>query len=334
MKIDHNFYMQLALDEAWKYQLLTYPNPAVGCLILKNGKILSIEAHKEAGQPHAEVNALKSAYLAYKSDRQLEDIENSHGIHEYLIQNHNGFFNDCTIYVTLEPCNHIGKTPACAMLLEVLKPKKLVIGTLDPNTTASGGYERLMNVGIEVEVGILQKKCNDLLYPFILWQQKSFRFFKMAQRLDGSIDGGKISGNKSLQWVHQLRTKIDCLLIGGNTVRIDRPTLDARFVNGKVPDVAIYSQAKHFDQNINLFQIPNREVKIINELSEIDDKKFVMIEGGYTFQSLLDRYFDMLIIILSPTNNVNAGKNSINSKYEILYHTFNGEDIIIYLKKK
>ena len=124
MKIDDNFYMKLAIDEAWKYQLLTYPNPAVGCVIVKDGKLLSIEAHKEAGMPHAEVNALKAAYLLEYPNSILKMKNSSQDIHTFLLENHNGYFNDCEIFVTLEPCNHIGKTPSCANLLKELKPKK------------------------------------------------------------------------------------------------------------------------------------------------------------------------------------------------------------------
>ena len=145
MKIDDNFYMKLAIDEAWKYQLLTYPNPAVGCVIVKDGKLLAIEAHKEAGQAHAEVNALKVAFLNFNPNSVLKIKQTSHEIHEFLIKNHNNFFNDCDIYVTLEPCNHIGKTPACANLLKELKPRRVIISVKDTNNVASGGIETLLN---------------------------------------------------------------------------------------------------------------------------------------------------------------------------------------------
>ena len=114
MKIDDNFYMKLAIDEAWKYQLLTYPNPAVGCVIVKDGRLLAIEAHKEVGLPHAEINALKTAFLTQDSNSILKVKNSSHEIHDFLSKNHNNFFNDCEIYTTLEPCNHEGKTPSCA----------------------------------------------------------------------------------------------------------------------------------------------------------------------------------------------------------------------------
>ena len=147
-------FMQLAIDKAWEFQLLTYPNPAVGSCVIKNGKILSVEAHTEAGKPHAEVLALKEAYLTEYPNSSLKDIEDSHIIHEYLTANHNDFFKECEIYVTLEPCNHIGKTPACAVLLESIGIKKVYIGTLDPNKQASGGLQRLRNASIKVETEV------------------------------------------------------------------------------------------------------------------------------------------------------------------------------------
>lgn len=151
MKIDDNFYMKLAIDEAWKYQLLTYPNPAVGCVVVKDGKLLAIEAHKEAGMPHAEVNALKTALLSKESNSLLRALTKSSEIHKYLIKNHNNFFNDCEIYTTLEPCNHEGKTPSCAKLLSILKPKRVIIGSIDTNKIASGGIKTLEDENINVQ---------------------------------------------------------------------------------------------------------------------------------------------------------------------------------------
>lgn len=86
MKIDDNFYMKLAIDEAWKYQLLTYPNPAVGCVIVKDGKLLAIEAHKEAGMPHAEINALKAAYLKVNPNSVVKTKSSSSDIHEFFFE--------------------------------------------------------------------------------------------------------------------------------------------------------------------------------------------------------------------------------------------------------
>ena len=280
MKIDDNFYMKLAIDEAWKYQFLTYPNPAVGCVIVKNGELLVIEAHKEAGAPHAEVNALKAAYLIKYPNSILKMKNSSKDIHTFLLENHDGYFNDCEIFVTLEPCNHIGKTPSCANLLKELKPKRVIIAHEDINKLASGGIETLKSVNIDVSIGCMKKEAYDLLYPFIKWSSGTFIFYKMAQTLNGCIDG-TVSSKMSQLYVHTLRDKVDLMLIGGNTVRIDKPTLDARYIGGRAPNIMIYSKNKIFDTNIPLFKVPNRNVIISDDLFKLLDHKLVMVEGIY-----------------------------------------------------
>ncbi|MFW3343929.1 bifunctional diaminohydroxyphosphoribosylaminopyrimidine deaminase/5-amino-6-(5-phosphoribosylamino)uracil reductase RibD [Aliarcobacter butzleri] len=334
MKIDDNFYMRLAIDEAWKHQLLTYPNPAVGCVIVKNQRLLAVEAHKEAGMPHAEVNALKTAYLKDNPNSILKTKNSSFDIHQFLLQNHNGFFNDCEIYVTLEPCNHIGKTPSCANLLKELKPKRIIISVKDPNKQATGGLETLKNENIDVTIGILEKDGLNLILPFISWQNKSCIFFKMAQTLNGSIDG-KISSNRALAYVHTLRDKIDLLVIGGNSVRIDKPTLDTRYIQGKNPDIFIYSKNKVFDNNIPLFKIPNRKVLISDDLYKLLDYKFIMIEGVYNLLDKLKERIDFFILIISP--KIRKGQNALNEidlDFEIIHENFIGEDKIVFLKRK
>lgn len=334
MKIDDNFYMRLAIDEAWKHQLLTYPNPAVGCVIVKNQRLLAVEAHKEAGMPHAEVNALKTAYLKDNPNSILKTKNSSFDIHQFLLQNHNGFFNDCEIYVTLEPCNHIGKTPSCANLLKELKPKRVIISVKDPNKQATGGSETLKNENIDVTIGILEKDGLNLILPFISWQNKSCIFFKMAQTLNGSIDG-KISSNRALAYVHTLRDKIDLLVIGGNSVRIDKPTLDTRYIQGKNPDIFIYSKNKVFDNSIPLFKIPNRKVLISDDLYKLLDYKFIMIEGVYNLLDKLKERIDFFILIISP--KIRKGQNALNEidlDFEIIHENFIGEDKIIFLKRK
>lgn len=334
MKIDDNFYMKLAIDEAWKYQLLTYPNPAVGCVIVKDGKLIAIEAHKEAGKAHAEVNALKTAYTKYNQNTLLETKHNATDIHEYLINNHNDFFIDCDIYVTLEPCNHIGRTPSCANLLKELKPKRVIISVIDPNPKATGGINTLLEAGIDVKLDVLKEEGLNLILPFISWQNKTCIFYKMAQTLNGSTDG-KISSNRALAYVHTLRDKIDLLLIGGNTVRIDKPTLDARYIVGRAPDVMIYTKNKIFDNNIPLFKIPNRKVIISDDLFKILDYKFVMVEGTYLLLEKLKEKLDFVILIINP--KIRKGNNALNEidiDFEIIHENFIGEDKIIFLKRK
>jgi diaminohydroxyphosphoribosylaminopyrimidine deaminase/5-amino-6-(5-phosphoribosylamino)uracil reductase len=299
-----NRYMQKALNEAWKYQFLTYPNPAVGSCVVLDDEVLAVEAHHKAGESHAEVNALKSAFIKLYPNSKLNKINSSKDIHEFLINNHNDAFINCEIFVTLEPCNHIGKTPACANLIKELKLKKVYIGMLDPNNTASGGLETLKNSNVNVDVGILKEKCEELLIPFILWQKNKFSFFKIAMRKDGSIDGGYITTQDSLNLVHEIRTKLVLMVIGGNTVRIDRPTLDSRFAKvNKSANILIYSKEKRFDTTIKLFNVANRDVTISNDISNIKSK-FTMIEGGYGLLNSIKDNIDMIMVFKSHKNNV------------------------------
>ncbi len=156
----------------------------------------------------------------------------------------------------------------------------------------------------------------------------------MAQTLNGSIDG-KISSNSALAYVHTIRDKIDLLVIGGNTVRTDKPTLDARYIAGRAPDVLIYSKNKIFDNNIPLFKIPNRKVTISDDLFKLLDYKFIMIEGIYTLLDKLKERIDFLVLIVSP--RIRDGKNSLDKidlDFEIMHENFIGEDKIIFLKRK
>lgn len=333
--MNNNEYMQLAINKAWKYQFLTYPNPAVGATVVKNGEILSVEAHKKAGMPHAEVLALKEAYITYYKNSELKDLQSSLEIHNYLIQNHKDFFKDCEIYVTLEPCNHIGKTPACASLLESIQIKKVYIGTMDCNNEATGGLQRLRDANIKVIVDVCKEQTDELLYPFIKWQKSNFIFFKIAMRQDGSIDGGYITTKDSLKLVHEIRNNLDLLVIGGQTVRVDRPTLDSRYaIINNPPDILIYSNQKHFDETISLFNVPNRDVQISNNLESLKDNKFVMIEGGYNLLENVKNKLDYLMIFLSKKTKSDT-KIDINKFgfQEIYRYKINEDDTLIFLKK-
>lgn len=327
--------MQLAINKAWQHQLLTYPNPAVGATVVLNNQVLSVSSHIKAGGPHAEVNAIKDAFIVLNPQSTLKTLTTSHDIHEFLIKNHNNIFIDCTIYVTLEPCNHIGKTPSCASLIKELNFKRVVIGTMDPNNDAAGGLKTLRDVNIQCEQSTLSSKTDDLLLPFIKWQQNKFVFFKLAMRKDGSIDGGYITTKESLTHVHKIRTLIDTLIIGGNTVRIDRPTLDTRFLEDSTinPDILIYSNDQNIDKSIPLFNIENREVTISNSLESINNKNFIMIEGGYNLLETLKDYVDVLMIFVS---NQDCSKKEFNCEslgFKVIHTDLSKTDKIIWLKK-
>ena len=297
------FYMQLALNKAWEYQGLTYPNPAVGAVVTLDGKILAIEAHQKSGTSHAEVLALLKAYETLSNSTIDFDPKDSHNAHHFLTSLPKNFFSACTIYVTLEPCSHQGKTPSCASLLSVLSLKRVVIGMKDPIEGHDGGMKVLENVS----VGLLEEKCQLLLEPFMIWQKRAFVLFKLAQTSNGRIGGGYLSCESSLKHVHQLREVCDTLFIGGNTVRVDRPTLDCRFTEGKAPNVSIYAKEDNFEREIPLFSVENREVNISNDLTFLEKPSFVLVEGGEGMLNALKEKIDWMLIYQTPklsTNNL------------------------------
>ncbi len=323
------FCMSLAIDEAWKYQGLTYPNPAVGAVVTKNGKILSIEAHKEAGEPHAEVLAIKEAYHRLSGDNEILKLSDSAEIHTYLQQNAKKFFYDATIYITLEPCNHYGKTPPCSTLIKNLKFKRVVISVKDPNIKASGGVDNLKKSGILVEVGLMAKEGEKLIEPFKKWRGDGFVFFKLAQTLNGIIAPGIISSKKSREFVHKIRDKIELLVIGGNTIRTDRPTLDSRLVQGRAPDVLIYSKKKDFDKDIPLFGVKNRKVYIESSFERLKEYRYIMIEGGEGMLKATSQLANWYLFFIAPKLKEGLGY-SLNRELKILNRRNIGKDLVIW----
>jgi diaminohydroxyphosphoribosylaminopyrimidine deaminase/5-amino-6-(5-phosphoribosylamino)uracil reductase len=156
-------------------------------------------------------------------------------------------------------------------------------------------------------VGVLEDECKALLEPFMIWQKRAFVLFKIAQTSNGRIGGGYLSSQDSLTHVHQLREMCDTLLIGGNTVRVDRPTLDCRFTGAKAPDVKIYSKVDNFDKEIPLFSVPNREVEVVSNLDFLDKPSFILVEGGEGMLEALKEKIDWMLIYQTPklsTNNL------------------------------
>ena len=326
--------MGLALDEAWKYQGLTYPNPAVGaCIVGADDALLAVGAHQRAGEAHAEVLALRDAYVKLTQDTKILTLHSSHEIHEYLRVNHHNCFHNCSLYTTLEPCSHLGKTPSCASLIASLGLKKVLIGAKDTNKIASCGATMLRDANIEVIDGVMQKECEELFYPFAKHLEDRFVFFKWAQRLSGSVDGGIISSKSSREHVHALRDKCDLLVIGGETVRTDRPTLDARLVNGKAPDVLIYSRKKEFDRSIPLFGIEGRKVFIADNLSLLENYKHVMIEGGAQMFALTKEITDRYLCYIAPSLGGDKGLSGLDVEFEILNIQKESQDIMMWMKR-
>ncbi len=316
------FYMNLALNEAWKYQFLTYPNPAVGCVILdKNGKILAIKAHEKAGLAHAELNAITHAFKSLRPEISLPKEANA--LHEFICKNHQGVFKDSIAFVTLEPCSHQGKTPPCAKLFSELGFKKIFISVKDGNKIASGGAEFLKKQDIEVEFDILKEEGKKLLKPFLKWQKGQFKLFKLALSMNGSPFGKIVSNELSRTYAHKIRAVIDLLVVGGETIRKDHPILDARLCKAKAPNLCILSRQNidNFDKNIPLFKVPNRQI-----YTQIpSEAKFLMYEGGENFLKTFKDGIDMFLIFQS--SSLNDEKNvTIPLNFKPLYRNFLGSD--------
>ena len=327
--------MQVAIDSAWEYQGLTFPNPAVGCTVVdKHGKIISVGVHEKAGEPHAEVHALQMAYSVLREDSSVLALSSSAEIHDFLSQNHQDIFVDCTLYVTLEPCAHHGKTPSCAMLIKALGIKKVVVGHFDPNAEAAGGIRLLEESGCEVEMAECTEAAADLLKPFIVWQKKPYVTFKWAQRLDGTIDGGVISSQSSRTHVHAMRDVCDLIVIGGETVRRDRPTLDARLVNGKVCDVLIYSRQKEFDTTIPLFGVDGRNVYVESSLERIARYNNVLIEGGPAMFEATKDITDSYLCFVAPKSGGTIRFTDSKNDFRILHSQTSGTDLMIWMERK
>ena len=329
------FYLSLAINKAWDYQLLTYPNPAVGAVILdENGKILSICAHHNAGEAHAELNATKEALES--KDSSLKSIfaaaKNPNELYNLIIQNHRNLLKNSTYYVTLEPCAHQGKTPPCASLILAMGARRVVIGSSDLGEHAKGGAKFLADNGVEIGIGVCAKECDELLEPFLRWQSGNFAFFKIALTQNGVATGGVISNLTSRAHTHQIRSLVDLMVVGGNTVGIDRPILDARLANDRAPNILIYSSKFEFDSQIPLFKVPNREVTISNSLKLAFEKRFVMIEGGENFLKNLDSRVEWILIYRS--NEFKMAENiKLNLKLNILHRTRLDDGELLWCKR-
>lgn len=209
MNLSSHSHMLEALALAERAWGRTSPNPMVGSLIVKNGRIVGRGFHERAGAPHAEVNALKDA-----GDKA----------------------QGADLYVTLEPCSTTGRTPPCTEAIIKADVKKVFIGSLDPNPKHAGaGVDILRKAGIDVVSGIEEEKCRRLNEAFFKWivTGKPFVLLKMAMTLDGKIatasgDSKWVTGPIARSRVQKLRQWCDAIMVGGETVRQDHPSLNVR----------------------------------------------------------------------------------------------------------
>jgi len=252
---DLESYMKIALDLAKIRKGLTHPNPTVGAVIVKDGKIIGKGYHIKAGMPHAEREAIKDA------KEKGYDLKGS------------------TMFVTLEPCCHYGRTPPCTNAIIEEGISEVVIGTLDKNPVVKGqGVNILKSHGIKVITGVLEKECEKINEDFFTYikEKRPFIHIKVAQSFDGKIatktgDSKWITSEKSRQFAHQLRKEASAILVGTNTALKDNPALTVRHVKTEKQPVRIL-----IDKRLKVsptYNIYNNEAKTIVITSKLANQE-------------------------------------------------------------
>ena len=273
--MNHEFYIKRCIELAQKATGKTYPNPLVGAVIVHNGKIIGEGFHQKAGEPHAEINAINSV----KNPELLPES---------------------TIYVSLEPCAHFGKTPPCSFKLREIGFKKVVIGAMDSHDKVNGkGKKILMDAGIETLSGILENKCRELNKRFFTFHEKKrpYILLKWAESNDGFIDKNfqptKISNELASQLVHQIRSEEHAILVGTQTALTDNPSLTTRLVEGRNPVRILIDFDLKVPQN---FKIYNDEAPtlVFNQEKEADEGniKFIKISKENFLEELMQKLFE------------------------------------------
>lgn len=256
-------YMEMALSLAKKGAGFTNPNPMVGAVIVKDGKIIGEGYHKKYGEPHAEVNAFSDAD---------ERGENTKG---------------ATIYVTLEPCFHYGKTPPCVDLVLKKEVSRVVIGTLDPNPLVAGqSVTKMERAGIEVVSGVLKEEClklNEIFFQYVT-TKKPFVLLKSALSLDGKMatvtgESQWISCEESRREVHELRSVYASIMVGIGTVLADNPSLTCRLEGKKSPIRIIVDSSLQTPIDANVLKNQDIAKTIIATTSKADEEKKQQIEA-------------------------------------------------------
>ncbi len=260
-------YMQRCLELAKRAIGRTAPNPMVGCIIVKNGHIIGEGFHPKAGEPHAEIFALRAA-----------------GDHA----------KDATLYVNLEPCNHHGRTPPCSEAVIASGITRVVVGMVDPNPQVAGsGIASLRSHGISVTVGIEEQACQTLNEAFVhrIVHQRPFGILKYAMTLDGKIatttgHSAWITQPDARSWVHRLRSQCDAILIGGNTVRQDNPHLTTHNLSDHNPLRVILSRSLDLPTVAHLWDITKTPTLIYTEGHPNPDLQTALQSQGVKIMSL------------------------------------------------
>lgn len=231
------------------------PNPMVGSVLVHNGMIIGEGYHEQYGQDHAEVNCVRQA----------------------IANGHENLLSSATIYVSLEPCAHYGKTPPCADMIIHHKIPKVVVGCRDPFKEVDGkGIEKLEKAGVEVITGVLEEECRDLNEPFFTFhtQHRPYIILKWAQTSDGKIGtmGQRllISNEYSNRLVHKWRSEVQAILVGTNTAMLDDPELTTRLWPGKSPIRLVVDMDLRLPNSLKIFNCASRTI-IFNKHKHEED---------------------------------------------------------------
>jgi len=253
-------FMRRALTLARKGEGSVSPNPLVGAVIVREGRIIGEGWHRCCGENHAEINAIRDA---------TETVAGA------------------TFYITLEPCSHHGRTPPCAEALIACRPGRVVVGAVDPNPLVSGrGIEALRQSGIETEVGLLEEACRESNRIFFKYIRTGLPYvtLKFAQTLDGRIATASghsrwISSPPSLRFAHRLRAVHDAILVGADTVRMDNPELTCRLVRGRNPLRIVVDSGLRLPPDANIFSDGKRTVAVATRHAPAESRRLLEKKG-------------------------------------------------------
>lgn len=286
--IIENKFMARAIELAESGKGNVAPNPMVGCVIVNKGKIIGEGYHQEFGKAHAEVNAVNS-------------VKNQ----DLLVES--------TLYVTLEPCSHFGKTPPCSDLIIRKRIPNIAIGTSDPFNKVSGtGIEKLKAGGCSVEVGILEEECKNLNRRFFTFHQKKrpYIILKWAQSEDGFIDIDRsveyfgqptwITNEISRIFVHKMRSEESAVLVGTNTAFKDNPSLNVRVWSGKSPLRLVIDRNLRLPANLELFNQKYPTIVFTSkQIESIPNLEYLQIFfNGSEIEQILDILYQRDILSL------------------------------------
>ena len=343
----HEKYIRRCIELAKNGFGTTYPNPMVGSVIVYNDTIIGEGWHKKAGEPHAEVNAVRSV-----KDKSL--------------------LKKATIYVSLEPCSHFGKTPPCCDLIIENKIPNVVVGTVDPNEKVAGnGIRKLVEAGANVVVGILEDECNELNKRFFTFHQKKrpYIILKWAESLDGYLAPEKetnqerrpvwITNTFSRQLVHKWRSEEQAILVGTQTVIDDNPKLNVRDWSGNNPIRVVLDQNNRiskdsfvFDGSVKTIIFTKSDITISTENILFEKIEFnkntienilsvlyqhqiqsIIIEGGkQTLQSFIDKNIWDEARVFIGKNTFEKGTKAPELKKKNEAKTYIQNDELIYIR--